>query len=249
MQDIVLLLLVSTLAMSRATPATTGTGDVISTNPNANSFTADVNECRRLPASRQMNICSIDYEVPAVIAAIAEVIEYEISGKLGEVDYRNDRPACRSNVLEALCAFRFPRCDGPNVIMRSVTDCDQKFARCRRVGRKLLETEGVCRLNVTVPLNSCKLVSQFPAWKDFRHCSVIDSGTKVTAWMAEYMRLTDNELKVKFNTTNQISSLGFASNCFQSTSLYFCQFYGRCIDSQTIKVVNSERICNNYLNW
>lgn len=247
MQDVVLLLLVSTLAVSRATPATAGTGDVVSTNPNTNSFTADVNECRRLPTSRPMNICSIDYKVPAVIAAIAEVIEFEINGKLMEMDHRN---VCRSDLLEALCAFRFPRCEGSNVIMRSVHDCRQKTARCTPIGRELIEAEGICLLNVTVPLNSCQIVSEIEAWKSFRHCSEVDSGTKITAWMAEYMKLTDKELQAKLSSDGTVSSsLGIRPDCFQKTSLYFCQYYGRCTNSQTIKLINSESVCNNFLDW
>ena len=191
---------------------------MVSTNPNTNSFAANVNECRRLPTSRPMNICSIDYKVPAVIAAIAEVIEYEINGKLTEIDRRN---TCRSNLLEALCAFRFPRCEGSSVIMKSVPDCGQKTARCHRDGQALIQAEGICSLNVTVPLNSCEPVSEFQAWKDSRHCKVVDSGTMITAWMAEYMRLTDEELKEKFNTSGQTtisSSLRESPSCFRSTT-------------------------------
>ena len=240
------LLLVSTLAVSRATPATAGTGDVISTNPNTNPFATRVDKCRPLPTSRPMNICSIDYEVPAAIAVIAEVIEYEINGNLQEIDRLE---LCRPGLLEALCAFRFPRCEGGNVIMRSVPDCRQKTASCSRQGQRLIEVEGICGLNATQPLDSCQPVSTFPASTGFQYCSVVDGGTKITAWMAEYMRLTDAELIAKLNTMNDISSLRFTPNCFERTSLYYCQFYGRCTDEKTIELINSQTLCNNFLNW
>ena len=193
-------------------------------------------------------MCSqVDYEVPSSIAALADLIEYHIDGKRNEFSEFPHSANCEADLLEAMCAFYFPRCEGPNVIMRSMPDCKQRL-KCSNPLERLVDAEGICSLNATVPLDSCNALSQYEAYNNFEVCSVVDGSTKVTAWMVEYMNLTDREWTKKLN--NGLSSLSSQpAECNRPTLLYYCQFYGHCTTDGEIELINSESDCDGMLSW
>lgn len=233
-----------------AFPADSGTdGEVVTSN---NPFDAgEVTECRQ-PST---NFCSIDYEVPDSIAALAEVIEYEISGKLTGLGGTPNFDSCHPVLMEAMCAYRFPRCDadGTNVVMSSLPNCTQRIdAACTFPHvRSLIEAEGVCALQeTTVQLDSCEPAKDFPGWDQLEHCSsVVDDSTRVTAWMMQYMNMTNLELRQKLAPNTALSSLWNPSTCSEGASLYFCQFYGHCTDRGRIELSNSEGFCDTVVSW
>ena len=236
MEFIALLLLVSTLSLSNCSP-------VVATE---NPFVANVTACRRLPTS---SVCSkwIDYEVPASIVSLANVIDYNINGTVME---RTNIPLPNSdcsNFEEALCRFRYPRCQGSNVVMRSLQDCQQKIRNCGP--QAITEAEGICNLNATVPLDSCAAISSYPAWNGFRRCNLLGSNIRVTAWMMEYLNLTDFELSQKLNAETGLSSLHNPASCVQNTTLYSCRFYGQCTDNGTIQKTNYYERCESFVSW
>ena len=246
MKYITLLLLFSTLVLCRALPVESGADNgVVVSNPNANPFDLGaVTECRR-PST---NVCSIDYDVPASIASLAEIIEFDIQGRLSNpiVALRGGE-SCRAGYLQTLCAFRFPRCDGTNVVMRSLPNCTQATARCSSSLKQLITAEGLCQLQATVPLDSCAPLSESQV--EFQHCSVVEESTSVTAWMLEYMNLIDEELVEKFIPNNSVSSLWNPPACSATTAQYYCQFYGQCTGNGRIEVKNTEGFCDNVINW
>ena len=238
------ILLYSTLALvCRAFPADANSGTV--TGASSNSF--GVTSCRKLPS---MNLCSIEYQVPASIAAMANIIEFHINGKLMEISELPGSDNCRPVYLEAMCAFYFPRCEGPNVVMSSMPSCVQRTSStCHSAVQRLITAEGICSLNATAPLDSCNALSEYEAYSSFQRCSVVDASTKVTAWMVEYMKAIDREWTEKLRENSQISSLWQQTPCIQGISRYYCQFYGKCTDNGEIKLSNSEGFCGGVLEW
>ena len=218
-------------------------------------FTTAVVLCRALPfdlgpvtACRRLstNVCSINYEVPASIAALAAIIEYEIQGRLTN-PLINRSPSCVAGIREALCAFRFPRCDGTNVVTNSTPNCTQKTSSCPSIVKRLVQAEGLCKLQATVPLDSCAPLSESQI--QFRRCSVVDASTRVTAWMLKYMNLTDREWDLKLNASQGLSTLGNKVDCIDNLLRYRCEFYGQCTGNGQIEIRNSRGFCNDMINW
>lgn len=249
MQFVALLVVASTFALSRGTPVapSTDSGEVTTPNP---FLAAKVTACRRLSATRPNSVCTdiVTYEVPAAIAAIADVIEYEIMGAVMDAQQAQLQESCGPGLRKALCKYRFPECQGTNVVMNSIDDCENLISGCRPGSVQGLQ---VCEPNgAVVALDSCAVVTDYPAWSKLEHCSVVDSSTQVTAWMMEYMRFTDAELALRYDPTSRFSSLGIRPTCHANTSLYYCLFYGQCVDSSTIQLRNSRDFCNQgVLDW
>ena len=243
MKHITLLVFTAALVLCRALPAAESGGDsgvVISSNP---FDLGPVTNCRR-PST---NVCSIDYEVPASIATLADIIEFEIQGRLMSPLTTAQSSSCQAGVKEALCAFRFPRCEGQNVVMNSTPDCTQEISSCNSNLRRLVEAEGLCQLQATVPLDSCAPLSESQI--QFQRCSVVDVSTSVTAWMLKYMNLTDREWDQKLDPGQALSTLGNHAACTDNLLRYHCGFYGQCTGNGRIEIKNSEGFCNDMISW
>ena len=241
MKHIALLQFIATLVLCRALPTEESGGEsgvVISSNP---FDLGPVTACKR-PST---NVCSIDYDVPASIAVLAEIIEFEIQGRLASPLAHPQ--SCADGLKEVLCAFRFPRCEVTtgNVVMKSTPNCMQKIASCARA-ESVIQAEGLCELNTTVPLESCAPLSESQI--KFERCSVIEASTSVTAWMLEYMKLTDREWATKLNNTS-LSTLGSRPECVNNLLRYHCGFYGQCAGNGRIEISNSEGFCNEMISW
>ena len=244
MKCISLILFIASLVLCKALPAAESGGEsgvVASNNPfDLGPTTA----CRRPSTST----CSmINYEVPASIASLAKIIEDEIDGTLENPLVQRSQN-CVNGLKEALCAFHFPRCEGTtNVVMKSAPNCTQNIARCERTIRGIVEVEGLCQLDATVPLDSCAPLSESQV--QFQRCSVIDASTSVTAWMLEYMKLTDTEWDAKLNPDRGLSTLGGRPECSNDLLQYHCGFYGQCTQNNQIEIRNSEGFCNDMISW
>ena len=242
MKNITLILFIATLVLCRALPAAESGGEVVSSG---NPFDLGIMTACRRPAT---NVCSmIDYKVPASIAALTEIIEHEIAGKLDNPLFGR-HPSCMEELKEVMCAFRFPRCEGTtNVVMKSAQNCTQKISSCPNAYRRVIEAEGLCQLNATLPLDSCAPLSESQV--QFHRCSVIDASTSVTAWMLEYMKLTDAEWNKKLNLSDTLSSLRSRPECSNNLMQYFCGFYGQCTGNGRLEIKNSEGFCNEMTSW
>ena len=248
MKHIALIQFIATLVLCSAFPTGESGGEsgvVISSNP---FDLGPVTACR-LPST---NVCSINYEVPASIAALADIIDFEIQGKLQVLTSIRRSESCDTGTLkEILCAFRFPRCEGTtNVVMKSAPNCTQKIASCPNSIKDLMKAEGVCQLDATVPLDSCAPLSESQV--QFKRCrgSVIETSTSVTAWMLEYMKLTDSEWDAKLNSSNGgLSTLGSRPGCINNLLQYYCGFYGQCAGNDRTEIRNSEGFCNDMISW
>lgn len=156
---------------------------------------------------------------------------------------------CRNGVREVLCAFRFPRCEdgAANVVyMKSAPNCMEKIAGCHASIRSVFEAEGLCQLDATVPLDSCAPLSESQV--QFQRCSVIEASTSVTAWMLEYMKLSDAEWGRKLNNSSGLSTLWTRPECSNNLLRYYCGFYGQCTGDGQIKVTNTEGFCNDMIS-
>ena len=240
------LLIVSALVLCRAIPAPESggrSGVIASSSP---FDLGAVSSCRR-PST---NVCSIDYEVPESIAALADLIETEIQGRLSILDNIPNGDGCRPRFLEAMCAYRFPRCnqERTSVFMKSLVNCTQKIqASCPSEISALVHDEGVCQLDATVPLDSCAPLSESQV--QLQRCSVVDPSTSVTAWMLEYIKLIDSELNLKFTPRYSLSTLWSQPDCSANTAKYYCQFYGQCTGDGRIETRNTEGFCDDVINW
>ena len=242
MKHVVFVLFIATVTLSKALPAAESGGDsgAVVSSINLGSVTT----CIRPPT----NECSmINYAVPASIAALTPIIEHEIQGALMNplVERCN-----KDGVREVLCAFRFPRCgDGAaNVVyMKSAPNCMEKIAGCHAPIRSVFEAEGLCQLDATVPLDSCAPLSESQV--QFQRCSVIEASTSVTAWMLEYMKLSDAEWGRKLNDSSGLSTLWTRPECSNNLLRYYCGFYGQCTGDGQIKVTNTEGFCNDMISW
>ena len=242
MNCITLLLCTTAVVLCRALPGAESGGDSGVDISNNQFDLGSVTACRR-PLT---NVCSINYKVPASIAALAEIIEYDIQGRLTNPLISRSQ-SCVAGIREALCAFRFPRCDGTNVVMNSTPNCTQKISSCPSNVKKLVQAESLCQLQATVPLDSCAPLSESQI--QFRRCSVVDASTSVTAWMLKYINLSDREWNLKLNTSQGLSTLGNKVECIDNLLRYHCEFYGQCTGNGRIEIKNSEGFCNDMINW
>lgn len=245
MKHITLILFIATLVLCKALPAAESGGESEVVMSSGNPFDLGSTTACRRPAT---NVCSmVDYKVPASIAALTDIIEREIAGKLDNPGFSR-YPNCVDDLKEVMCAFRFPRCEGTtNVVMKPAQNCTQKIASCPRSYRQVIEAEGLCQLNAILPLDSCAPLSESQV--QFQRCSVIDASTSVTAWMLEYMKFTDAEWNTKLDPSNGLSSLRSRPECSDNLMQYLCGFYGQCTGNGRLEIRNSEGFCNDMTSW
>ena len=181
-------------------------------------------------------VCHVAYQVPQSIAALASVLESEISSAYNSDKAQSIGEACAQSLKEVRCAKSFPRCsnDSTNVTVTSL-DCQQRLLCATSTYRNILLTDHFCDLaEETFPLAGCKPATQYGY--TFRICPADVYSKNVSQWMFALMRYQDIYL------SSAIGPGAFLAqnypNCAASYGRFQCARIGQCDGCATDTVVN-----------
>ena len=192
-----------------------------------------------VPATKE---CHVTYPVPPSIAALASVLESEITSAYISDMSQSIGEACAQSLKEVRCAKSFPRCsnDSTNVTVTSL-DCQQRLQCTTSTYRNILLTDHFCNLTEkTFSFAGCKPIAQYGY--TFNYCSV-DTTRNVTEWMFALLKYQD----ISLSSANSFLSMNYPT-CSKSNAYYQCVKIGQCADGcATNTIVNYTRNqCNTF---
>lgn len=190
------------------------------------------------------NYCNISYRVPAPIARLREVIEYEIMDLVESEPFSEE---CKSVIKEARCIQKFPSCsaDHSEVTFSNYENCEQRLAEaCNNDPSARRLSGAICgNSNATrVPAGSCQDLSSYYPESMLQHCSMLDSNFQVSNWMYQHIKNADIVL------VQESLSLGSNTECWEKYQRFFCGFVGQCV-GDNVELVNTYERCQELLSW
>ena len=253
---VIVSVLLCSVTFGRGNPL--GSTDTVVERPPDNPFDGgEINSCVRLNPENVSTYCTIDYDVPAYVAAIAPILLSEIRGALSNA--RSD--SCSTTLREILCSQKFPRCrlqeSGDVHIEQTYTQsCNQRLQTdCSTERYNGLQQQHVCGFpNVTardtdqLPASPCQPVAEYEFNLQLCHTVIDADKTMVTPWMFELMKQKD--AVVHSELRDNLDGLLIDRTCQRKWAAYYCQSVGRCnSDGTRIELVNTMEDCEMLLQW
>lgn len=141
----------------------------------------------------------ITYDVPAPIARLTEVIEFEIRNTVEPPDSVDDAGPCREILKETLCRKKFPRCSTQDnqVYYENPENCEERLSNnCNQRQAGSLIKLGYCEsTQANLHSGSCRTLSSYDQDNELQHCNLLDSDIQISDWMYSHIYQVNQQLQ------------------------------------------------------
>ena len=189
----------------------------------------------------------ITYDVPAPIARLAEVIEFEIRNTVESPDSVDDMGACRDILKETLCRKKFPRCSTQEnqVYYENSVNCEERLRNnCIQRQADSLIKLGYCEgTQANLHSGSCRTLSSYDQNNELEHCNLLDSDILISDWMYSHIYQIDKQLQL-----SNLPLLRHQHNCWQLYTNFLCSAVGQCVGNR-VQLINTQEMCEAVISW